>query len=251
MFFLEHGAYIVLLIVIGTLSSLRVFAIWGRQWFPASIIFPVFMIPVAINLWYMSIYKATGASREIPLYAVCFWVERRLVAEDTIVRWAVVTRATMILGDVMVLVATWAKTFNTRYTAKHLYQLNATNVILIDGTIYFGAQLVLNVLGLAFDQQSGPDWLACIVAYINMPVASILMSRFLLSLRDVHDRSICEEDEASGVRSEIHFLTGNIGSSLVKSHYASPIPDPNDSSPSLDDSVGTEGVNCISESCEV
>lgn len=217
MYFLQHGSVVALLLILGTISSLRVYAIWDRRWFPASIIFCVFLIPVVINLWYIPIYKAIGVDLDIPHYAVCFWAERTPVSDQSITGWTLASRITIIFADALVLIATWAKTYRIRFGLDGSSRSPAVDVLLVDGSLYFGAQLILGIIGAIFNAQAGPALLACIVSYIYMPLASVLTSRFLLSLRNMDEACKYEDDEPSKIHSGIHFVIGNIGSALASS----------------------------------
>jgi len=127
---------------------------------------------------------------------------------------AIWTDAALIAADVVVLAVTWWRTYKIHSEAKRNgVQAPLATLLLRDGTIYFLLFLILNVVEI-------PLWLKDL--YINIStyipaMTSIIMSRFLLSLRQINDDDINRPIDASRAHSTIRFsnsMVGNMGADL-------------------------------------
>ncbi|EPT00190.1 hypothetical protein FOMPIDRAFT_1050015 [Fomitopsis schrenkii] len=167
---LVFGADIcVLYLTWGVISALRIHAINPRDWFTPSVIFVLFLVPVATNLLYASSCALVDT--------VCSpWVPDLFIVEIS-------TRVSAIIGDTLVLLATWRVTYGVR----QVYPLGKSNLpisllLLRDGTLYFGTLLVLNIF-------STVCW-AKIPAFQDFDnfiysLTTVLLSRLFFNLREV------------------------------------------------------------------
>ncbi|EKM56463.1 uncharacterized protein PHACADRAFT_207695 [Phanerochaete carnosa HHB-10118-sp] len=94
------------------------------------------------------------------------------------------TRSSALACDIIVLIATWLRTFSQWREARQLHiHLPASTLLLRDGTIYFIALLAMNIAQMA------TFWDASINANIaNVPLTSmpnVLVNRFLINLRQL------------------------------------------------------------------
>ncbi|KAJ8473870.1 hypothetical protein ONZ51_g7598 [Trametes cubensis] len=98
----------------------------------------------------------------------------------------IASRTCLIVGDLIVLAVTWQSTFNIARAARMArMRVSLTYSILTDGTLYFVCLLILNVVNIVVNVVNNDS----AVSAFQDPITSILVSRFLLNLRDVHDTS--------------------------------------------------------------
>ncbi|EPT00191.1 hypothetical protein FOMPIDRAFT_90827 [Fomitopsis schrenkii] len=152
----------------GMISALRVYAINPRDWTMPFVVFGLFLVPVAANL----LYAPTRTNAKFaPL--TC---NAPLTVEIS-------TRVSAIAGDALVLFATWRVTYGVSRVS-HLVKPNIpiTLLLLRDGTLYFGALLILNIF-------SAVCW-AKIPTFQDFDnfiysLTTILLSRLFFNLREV------------------------------------------------------------------
>ncbi|TFY59207.1 hypothetical protein EVJ58_g5932 [Rhodofomes roseus] len=141
-------------------STLRVYAIAGRKWHFALATFLTGMVAVASNLV-----------------------------------MTIATRVCSIVSDLLVIVVTWWRTYALKREADRLHmRASLATLLLRDGTIYFVAILVLNIVHIIFVLYNGN------VVYVTIfliPIPALLTSRFLLNLR--------RANEASSI--DVHLIT--------------------------------------------
>ncbi|KAH9947315.1 hypothetical protein B0H21DRAFT_348005 [Amylocystis lapponica] len=128
----------------------------------------------------------------------------------------VVTRACLIASDAIVLLVTWANTYKIKKHADRIdVKAPLVTLLLRDGTLYFLLLLLLNILHMAL-------YLANIfvdMIYFIGPISSVIMSRFLLNLRQVYLTDNIDETRTS-TRSNVSDMrfaasfVGNLGAPL-------------------------------------
>jgi len=175
---LKFVAQVLLLSLWAVFSGLRVFAVSGRHWPLALLTVALGLVPVALNIH--SLTKTSYASVvALPVLGhVCENIS--YITSD----WGILLSiASTIASDVLVLIATWYNTYHIKRDARHA-NVNATVVTLLlrDGTIYFLFLLVLNVIAILLDTQTAYVY----ILYFTAPISSILISRFLLNLRHIY-----------------------------------------------------------------
>ncbi|KAJ3552359.1 hypothetical protein NM688_g4189 [Phlebia brevispora] len=130
------------------------------------------------------------------------------------------TRVALILGDVLVLVLTWAKTYKTKREAASLnMHLPLSTLLLRDGTVYFVTLLSMNILQILVESVPA----LVIIAYSNdfwNIITGILVSRFILNLRQL-DRgrgssTFANSAQMSTARfqAQLDAFAGNMGEQL-------------------------------------
>ncbi|KAH9889400.1 hypothetical protein C8Q73DRAFT_707436 [Cubamyces lactineus] len=177
-------------------SALRGYALSGRR----------FWVALAILLFYVPHITLTCIyyTRLVPALAPppfnCLLASH--IAEDTWIQWVlsiltalitalkycysftIASRTCLIVGDLIVLAVTWQSTFNIARAARMArMRVSLTYSLLTDGTLYFVCLLILNVVNIVVNVVDNTS----AVSAFQDPITSILVSRFLLNLRDVHD----------------------------------------------------------------
>ncbi|KAI0747406.1 hypothetical protein C8Q74DRAFT_1374441 [Fomes fomentarius] len=161
-------------------AALRVYALTDHLWWLAGIIFLVSSVPVATNSYF---YSITSIDSFIPPFNC---VTSANLSKEAYLGFLISTRSSVILGDILVLIVTWYKTYSTWKTAASVaMKASFSSMILRDGTIYFLCFMTINVLHLAF---SLTGLFTSTLVIFQDPLISILVSRFILDLRDL-DRS--------------------------------------------------------------
>ncbi|RPD53096.1 hypothetical protein L227DRAFT_581676 [Lentinus tigrinus ALCF2SS1-6] len=145
--------------------------------------------------------------------------------------FTIISRTCLILADLIVLGVTWHGTYQTTQLvrvaageqSKHTY----SGILLRDGTVYFLILATLNVLHLLFtfvsitiDTVSDTS----LVTIFTQPITSILVSRFLIDLQEVHQyRANSQLSSLSAGQGSLHFATSRVMGSLGES-----LPPPGD-----------------------
>lgn len=167
----------VLFIVWAVFSALRVYAVGQRAWHAASVVFAITLLPFALNL-YIEIH-----TKFISLGGV--WIGYYEVSTDEINLIGMLVRGSAIISDAAVVLCTWVSVYmlGGRDGIRRDGRSPLVNVLLQDGTVYFGALLVLNIVLLVVysRSQSVETNLGPIVSAIS----SVIVSRFILDLRRV------------------------------------------------------------------
>ncbi|KAI0369027.1 hypothetical protein BV20DRAFT_968519 [Pilatotrama ljubarskyi] len=152
-------------------STLRGYALSGRKWWVAPLIFVFYVPDIILNCIYYS--KLVPVALSPPFNCLL----SNGLPESTWVHFTIAGRVCLIAGDLVVLIVTWSSTFGiTRAANAAKVQMSLTNAILKDGTCL----LILNVVNIIVN--AVPNNSA--VSAFQDPITSILVSRFLLNLRD-------------------------------------------------------------------
>ncbi|EMD39750.1 hypothetical protein CERSUDRAFT_71615 [Gelatoporia subvermispora B] len=183
-------------------SGIRVFAITGGCWWIAIPVCMLSMVSAGTNL-YGSFFASYFEIESIPVLGLqCINGKTLSAAMETMYviildclpdaeilsyMWAVAiaTRVSAIVSDVLILLATWYKTFTTRRLPDPLLKLllrDEQDAQQTPGTMYFLALLALNVLNII-----GWSTNAFIfsVEDFTTPLSSLIMSHFLMNLRQL------------------------------------------------------------------
>ncbi|KAJ3476988.1 hypothetical protein NLI96_g10777 [Meripilus lineatus] len=132
----------------------------------------------------------------------------------------IIVRCAAILMDGLVLGMTWFKTASLMTMARRLNtKVTLATLLIRDGTIYFLLLLALNIMCAVFDTlpkgsqaQFGNG--GTFVISFQDALSSIVISRFILDLREVY---ISKNQESNNRMSSVRFasqLSGNIGAPL-------------------------------------
>ncbi|KAI0331799.1 hypothetical protein GY45DRAFT_1433703 [Cubamyces sp. BRFM 1775] len=205
---------VIVYFIVAIFSTLRVYAIWNKDWRPALAVLLVGLcVPVA-NMYHY-IPSVPGAFTW-PLYGCG---EATPLSDVQLAEFAIVIHSCAIAADLLVLILTWVKTYQIKKLASILEaDASFSTLILRDGSLYFGALLVLNVVDLIILQSN--------VLFDPLPVfidvlTCILISRFMLNLRQIAGRG-SDLPSASQLQATSRFssawfspdVVGDLGASL-------------------------------------
>jgi len=193
--------------------ALRTFAIWRRDWRIFVLVFALGMIVPITSIYYFATLTPTIVG--LPFIGCS---ELASLSDVTIGRFNIAVRLSAIVADAVVLILTWMKTMGMIRDCKGPRSHRSVVLMLLrDGTVYFAALLILNIANVvaiqsqAFGSNGTPAF--------NDVVVSIIVSRFLLNLREIGCSATSSNDssafESNG--SDVYFVKGaviNIGAPL-------------------------------------
>ncbi|RPD57300.1 hypothetical protein L227DRAFT_655695 [Lentinus tigrinus ALCF2SS1-6] len=169
-------------------SALRVFALSGRHWPLAILVFLLAAMPFMINCYTYTFLKSLND----PVFGC---EATRYISPSLTKAFTIVSRTCLMASDVLVIITTWAATRNTVNLHGPNRGIGHTfaGTLLRDGTVYFVVLLVLNALHLTFTMLPIVDASLAPVSYITLftePITAVLVSRFMLNLQAVNRRAI-------------------------------------------------------------
>lgn len=165
------------------ISAFRVWAIWGQRWHFFIIVLPIALVVPCFNVANFATARTHMLATDLPPpYGGCVWMS--LLSMETTKQLQMITRISAMITDLIVVCATWLKTYMIRRKMKFSKNKAKTPLITLlyrDGTVYFGSLLLLNVLALVaeyiVEQLENP------IPYFIDVLTAILISRFMLRLR--------------------------------------------------------------------
>ncbi|KAI0730620.1 hypothetical protein C8Q76DRAFT_792771 [Earliella scabrosa] len=166
-------------------SGLRAYAL-SRQWWLSSIVTLLSLVPLGVN-FSVKIYGVNDPD------AGCGMGETIDPLSLTASSLVLIARTCLIAADILLILITWYY-LPRRDITKILGQgaLSFGNIVLRDGTIYFLILLIMNTLHIVFSFTSTSE-----MTYFTEPVTAVLVSRFLLHLQEMNQRSIKLDNGAS------------------------------------------------------
>ncbi|OCH85079.1 hypothetical protein OBBRIDRAFT_891399 [Obba rivulosa] len=225
-------------------SALRVYALDNHKWRIAALTLVLGLVPVGTNTFNDS-DTAIVYSYDSVFGQLCFDSPKFTSKTYTIV--VSTTRTCMILSDIIVVAVTWVHTYKIKRAAKAAnLQSSLADLLLRDGTFYFVILALLNAAHMSL----AITGVFTFLTVFTIPISSIIISRFLLNLRqvDVSRRSadtslpsfVRPVPSASAVLPAgpdfVTFLTGSMGESLDHSPHDEPM---DDDSEDLDEDLET------------
>ncbi|KAI0331800.1 hypothetical protein GY45DRAFT_1369766 [Cubamyces sp. BRFM 1775] len=212
--------------VVAAFSALRVYAVWNKDWRIFVLVFAVAMVVPVTNMYHYiqsipsalpwPIYGCGEASyldetqwwrRE---YQSTLWLSPLIHLSLTV---SIVTHTCAIGADLLVIVLTWIKTYQMKKEASVLGSGAAfSSLIFRDGTLYFGTMLILNVAHLVVLQST--DTLDPLPIFVDV-FTSILISRFMLNLRQVAGRGSDDLSSASMIQGTSRFSSVRFAADIV------------------------------------
>jgi len=124
-------------------TVLRVWAIWSRHWLALIIPLPFSIFPVITNIYQLSRTQILPELSPLPFpLNGCIW--NVAIPESALQKLAVATRVCAILADLIVLIATWIKTWSLKRPLSSTdvrlqgTSPSLTTLLLRDGSTYFG-----------------------------------------------------------------------------------------------------------------
>ncbi|KAI0701124.1 hypothetical protein C8T65DRAFT_741821 [Cerioporus squamosus] len=218
-------------------SALRAFALSGRNWTIGLLVLVLSMVPVGLNFatarWAEVIldpqFGCYEASTISPTISKFFQLSRITARAVFNVRNAVtiLSRTSLILADLIVIVVTWTATYRTTMIARQgaISQSSLSVLFLRDGLVYFIVLLIINVLHLAFSTSTILAAIGTIsdISILFEPISAVLVSRFLLNLQQANRRLVNQYSTSTtterGTTSSIRFdrAVGSLGNSIILS----------------------------------
>ncbi|KAI0760580.1 hypothetical protein C8Q74DRAFT_1451481 [Fomes fomentarius] len=210
-------------LMFGVFMMLRMRGVWGGSWIPVILIGILTPIRPIISM-YLQIHYTPIAFGE-PLYG-CGSVFS--VDQTVYTRLGIVSRATGIAIDAIVLTLTWYKTYGIKRESGRLgMHTPYATLLLREGTLYFLIILLVQLLGI-ISVTVGSDFPVFIVwPYFDQVFTVIFLTRFMLNLRGVYlsnDASsatsisgFLRDRDPTATISGIHFsssVVGNMGAPL-------------------------------------
>ncbi|KAH9896105.1 hypothetical protein C8Q73DRAFT_644233 [Cubamyces lactineus] len=196
-------------------STMRVYAISGRDWRIAGVVCFLMIVPIASNVYNIPFETPDNMP---PPYNCQFDNALTLQTHNII---------PLLAGDAIVLIVTWWKTYRLKKAADEArVKMSIVDMLLRDGTLYFGTMLILNVLHIMVNYIVKVSFLGDVVDVLT----SILVSRFIMNLRNIDGkdtgqitRSINSDPglgswhatrEGDGGRGTLVFASGRFGDSM-------------------------------------
>ncbi|TBU27999.1 hypothetical protein BD311DRAFT_759368 [Dichomitus squalens] len=164
-------------------SALRAYALCPDpyRWVISAGIFALSSVPIVTDLW-VNLHGLSVVND--PVLGI---IAITPVSASTITKLEVVTRSSLIASDLAVLCVTWFRTYETaKLSLRRLGKRSLACILLLDGTIYFLALLVLSILQMTFTLTgigNKVDSPTSVIALLEEPLTSILISRFLIDLQ--------------------------------------------------------------------
>jgi len=186
------AAEIVLYLVYGAMSAARVYGINGRRWIVPSIVFILYLPNVAEQLYQSSHFIYSIAPP--PVGCLIYYDIPVILAY----RLSAISRGCIIASDALVLLATWHATYGIKTLANMAHMnISIVTLLLRDGTVFFGAILVLNILDIVLNFTNVFSYMSMVVDVLM----TILISRLFLNLREIYisEDTISESSEMSTI----------------------------------------------------
>ncbi|OBZ73196.1 hypothetical protein A0H81_07320 [Grifola frondosa] len=195
-------------------SSLRAFAMSERNTPIALLVLLLSLVPTGYNIYDFS--RDVPINLPPPIFCIptfpslsASFIDRLLLR-----RWTVATRICLIVADGLVIAVTWLRTYRfARTAARHHVRAGIIRLLLRDGTIYFVILLILNLLHIAVKITQQTNF----ITTFEEPLTSIMISRFLLNLREVDSAAPSSVGEDGGEAGDeegmgtLRFVTSVVG----------------------------------------
>lgn len=189
-------------------ATLRVHAVSGGNWLWVFPVWVLGMVPIGTNIWFLTqetwlVIPPLGCEGIGPV---------SVIINDAMV---IITRASVVVSDILVVVATWYHISHTTSVRTQLLcnmwtaRPNLTTVMLRDGTLYFIIISLLNVVYLIVNTVAVTSSLSILdITNVIMALSSMLISHFLVRIREAAERST----QALGSSRSLSFVDSQGGS---------------------------------------
>ncbi|KAH9912496.1 uncharacterized protein B0H18DRAFT_1127133 [Fomitopsis serialis] len=172
-------------IVETAIMALRAYAVNGKDWRIPSVIVALFLVEIACNIY------ETGTLRIMNSPYGCFPEDTNNLADlqiHAILMYAVEVNIasviTALLAHLLLLVETWRRTFKTKRFADSIgEQASITNLLLVDGTVFFGTIFAFDILDVVIMYTKNFKGFGAFQPVLT----GIPLSRFFLNLRNAVD----------------------------------------------------------------
>lgn len=170
-------------------GALRVYAVGGRNWPLAIVTLSLGLVSLVANAYIYArrspvpTSSSSAKKLSVPGNQVSITLENKLM---------IASRTCLIASDILVLYVTWMSMLKLRRMSGSSSPRVSSLIVMMcrDGTIYFLALLLLNSLEIGLYLTNVFTGLSTVIT----PVSSVIMSRFLLNLRQL---SLPQEMDAS------------------------------------------------------
>lgn len=177
-------------------AALRVHAVSRGNWRWVLPVWLIGMVPIGTNIWELTQEKWLFVSQ-----IGC--MSSASISQATSDALVIITRGSVVVSDILVVAATWYYISHTSSIREQLVRSvwaarpNLTTVMFRDGTLYFVTISLLNVIDLVinFSNINTYDGLSMIV--MISALSSILVSHFLICIREAAERSIVDSQDDS------------------------------------------------------
>ncbi|KAI0323966.1 hypothetical protein GY45DRAFT_1263739, partial [Cubamyces sp. BRFM 1775] len=151
-------------------STMRVYAISGRDWRIAVLVCILMLGPIVSNIYNIPFEFPINMP---PPYNCSF---------DNSVSLATHNIVPLMTADAIIIIVTWWKTYGFKKSADDArVATSLVDLLLRDGTIYFGTMIILNSLHIMMNYVAKVSFLGDVADVLT----SILISRFIMNLRDI------------------------------------------------------------------
>ncbi|KAI0718685.1 hypothetical protein C8T65DRAFT_737040 [Cerioporus squamosus] len=172
----------ILVVVMSAIAAVRVYALWSRDIRLFVVVMVAGTFPALTNLF----FRSASSVYIIPTALYSCQVAPTAMSASAYTALSIATRTVAIFSDGLVVVLTWIKTYRVFVlTRKISFRTNYSALILRDGTLYFLAVCVLNLVAIIYIMDVGANLLNDMIVTLS----SLLMARFLLNLRDHRSRT--------------------------------------------------------------
>ncbi|OCH91914.1 hypothetical protein OBBRIDRAFT_791776 [Obba rivulosa] len=169
-----------------TFSAIRVYAISCGSGALAILACVLGLVPVGTNIY--GHFAATQFQIVNSPFTGPGCLEGENLSEFILNDLTIGTRVAVIMSDLIVLLVTWSKTYAMKREADHLkMKTPLVSMLLLDGTVYFLVLLALNVLQIA---ATTTNVFVDTANFFITPISSIIISYFLLNLRQAAQASV-------------------------------------------------------------
>ncbi|KAF9816486.1 hypothetical protein IEO21_04091 [Rhodonia placenta] len=269
-----NHAYAVVFLVNSSISplvaALRVHAVSGRNW---CWILPVWlfgMVPMGTNIWlltretFLIIIPQLGCESSLSASNATYPVYADSIPTPDVA--VVMSRGSVVVSDILVVVATWYYISRTSSVRTKLVRdmwaarPNLTTVMFRDGTLYFLIISLLNIVDLIMIVITvSSSFYVLDITGLTTAMSSILISHFLICIREAAERSthIFGSQSLSFVDSQgsvspqpwlssVEF-TSDIGNRSAENGHADAFSDLDDNGDNLDSECGEEELEVHGE----
>ncbi|EED82202.1 predicted protein [Postia placenta Mad-698-R] len=233
-------------------AALRVHAVTARNWRWVLPVWLLGMVPIGTNI--VSMLSMTRGIIVVPdardMDCHSTWVYGQM---------SIITRGSVIVSDILVVAATWYYISRTSSVKTQLVRdmwaarPNLTTVMFRDGTLYFLTISLLNIVDLIVNviTISGSSYVLDLTSF-NTAISSILISRFLICIREAAERpkqALGSQSlsfiDSQGSASPQPWLSGlefasDIANRSAENSHAGAFPDLDDNDDNLDSGCGEE-----------
>ncbi|RPD56564.1 hypothetical protein L226DRAFT_455382 [Lentinus tigrinus ALCF2SS1-7] len=194
-------------------STLRTYALCGRDRRIPALVCLLLCGPVVANLYNIPYQKPANSP---PPYNC--GVANSITLAITVV---LVSRLSSIAADAIVISVTWWTTYKIKKTAVlNNVKTSLVDLLLRDGSVYFCTMLVFNVLHIVVNFAEEVSFMGDIADVIT----SILVSRFIINLRDLDSRDLLEQSHSGSTAGGTVVFASNLIESMGAPLERSSIP---------------------------